>query len=141
MFRNEPQPSSDARIDRDRFRAPHEERRVAAWIGASIVVRGDVSSSEDMTIAGHVEGDVSAPEHAVIVASSARIRGNIVARAIAVHGEVRGAITGSARVEVGETGNVEGDIVAPRMALHEGAVLRGHLGVRVPDAPPRPGVQ
>jgi cytoskeletal protein CcmA (bactofilin family) len=110
-------------------RLPREERRVAAWIGASIVITGDLTSSEDMTIAGRVEGDVAVPEHAVVVAPGARIRGNIVARAVVVHGEVLGTITADRRVEVGDTGSVDGDIVAPRMAVAEGASLRGQLRI------------
>jgi cytoskeletal protein CcmA (bactofilin family) len=110
-------------------RLPREERRVAAWIGASIIITGDLTSSEDMTIAGRVEGDVAVPEHAVVVAPGARIRGNIVARAVVVHGEVLGTITADRRVEVGDTGSVDGDIVAPRMAVAEGASLRGQLRI------------
>jgi len=106
-----------------------EERRVAAWIGASIVIKGDLISSEDLTIAGHVEGDVTVREHNLIIAPRARVRGNIIARAVAVHGEVIGTITTEGRVELGETGSVEGEIIAPRMAITEGAVLRGRMQV------------
>jgi cytoskeletal protein CcmA (bactofilin family) len=106
-----------------------EERRVAAWIGASIVIRGDLTSSEDMTIAGQVEGDVAVKEHTLVIAPRARIRGNITARAVAVHGEVMGTITAERRVEVGESGSVEGDIITPRMVVAEGAVLHGRVGI------------
>jgi cytoskeletal protein CcmA (bactofilin family) len=121
--------SAQARRGETVGRLPREERRVAAWIGASIVITGDLTSSEDMTIAGRVEGDVAVPEHAVVVAPGARIRGNIVARAVVVHGEVLGTITADRRVEVGDTGSVDGDIVAPRMAVAEGASLRGQLRI------------
>lgn len=132
MFRNDPNPSSDADADRDRSRRPREERRVAAWIGASVVIKGNVSSSEDMTIAGRVEGDVSVPDHAVVIARSAQIRGNIVARAVVMEGEVRGTITASARVEVAESGKIDGDIVAPRVVVQEGATLNGALNAGAP---------
>jgi cytoskeletal protein CcmA (bactofilin family) len=115
-------------------RSGREERRVAAWIGASIVVRGDVTSSEDMTIAGQVEGNVAAREHAVVIAPGARIHGDITARAVVVHGAVTGTITADHRAEVGETGTVDGDIVTPRMAVAEGAVLRGQIRVASPSS-------
>ena len=114
-----------------------EERRVAAWIGASLVINGDLTSSEDMTIAGRVEGDVAVREHDLIIAPGASIRGNIVARSVAVHGEVRGTIAANRKVEVGATGSVEGDITAPRMAVAEGAVLHGRIGSAKPS-PARP---
>ena len=108
-----------------------EERRVAAWIGASLVIRGDLASSEDMTIAGRVEGDVSVPKHTLVIAPSARIQGDIVARDVAVHGRVMGSVTADRKVEVGETGSVDGDVRTPRMVIAEGAVLRGRIGVAV----------
>ncbi|MEJ2215149.1 MAG: polymer-forming cytoskeletal protein [Gemmatimonadota bacterium] len=111
-----------------------EERRVAAWIGASIVIKGNLTSLEDMTIAGQIEGDVIAKEHMVVVAPRARIRGNIVARSVAVHGAVLGTITAERIVEVGETGSVDGDIVSPRMAVAEGAALHGRLGIALPSS-------
>src|SRR5690606_24619971 len=61
------------------------ERRVAAWIGASIVIEGNLTSSEDTTIAGRVEGDVVVREHNLVVAPGGRIHGDIIARAVAVH--------------------------------------------------------
>ena len=111
------------------------ERRVAAWIGKSILVKGKLTSSEDLTIAGQVEGDISVPEHSLIITSEARIRGNIVARFVVVHGNVKGTITAADRVEIGATGFVEGDIVTRRMAIAEGAILRGKIGVDALSAP------
>jgi cytoskeletal protein CcmA (bactofilin family) len=106
-----------------------EERRVAAWIGASVVIEGNLKSSEDTTIAGRVNGDVSVPEHALVIARGARVLGNVVARAVTIHGEVSGAVKADRTVEVGETGVVDGDITTPRMAVTEGAVLHGRASV------------
>ena len=106
-----------------------EERRVAAWIGASILIKGDVTSSESMTVAGQVEGDIIVREQALVVAAGGTVRGNIVARDVVVHGEVLGTITAQGRVEVAATGSVHGDILAPRMMLTEGATLRGRIGI------------
>jgi len=109
-----------------------EERRIAAWIGASVEIKGDLTSSEDLTIAGKVEGDVTVRAHAVTIASEARIRGNITARAVTVHGEVIGTITSEGNVVVGETGNIEGDIKAPRMVVMEGAAMHGRVQMSTP---------
>ena len=111
-----------------------EERRVAAWIGPSIVINGDVTSSENMTVAGRVEGDISVREHALVVAPGGTVRGNIVARDVVVQGEVLGKITAAGRVEVSATGYVHGEIVAPRMMLSEGATLHGRLGITTTPA-------
>ena len=115
-----------------------EERRVAAWIGASVVIEGDVKSSEDMTIAGTVEGNVLVPEHTLVVEAAAKIRGDIVARSAVVHGEVTGTITADQKVEVGEKGSVAGDIIAPRMVVAEGAVVPGRVEIARAGARSRP---
>jgi cytoskeletal protein CcmA (bactofilin family) len=106
-----------------------EERRVAAWIGASILIEGNVTSSESMTVAGRVEGDITVREHALVIAAGGTVRGNIVARDVVVHGEALGSITAAGRVEVAATGFVHGDIIAPRMVLAEGATLHGRIGI------------
>ncbi|MEJ2501802.1 MAG: polymer-forming cytoskeletal protein [Gemmatimonadota bacterium] len=106
-----------------------EERRVAAWIGASIVIKGDLTSSEDMTIAGRVEGDVAVPANKLVIAPQAKIRGDIVAREVVVQGDVLGSITADRRLEVGETGSIEGDIDTPRLMVTEGAIMHGKVGI------------
>lgn len=125
----------DPKID-DRSRSPvrtrvpvEGERRVAAWIGASIVIRGQVTSSEDMTIAGRVEGDVEVRENVVVITPEGHVEGNVVALAVIVNGRVVGDIDVQRRIEVGSTGSVVGDIVAPRMRVAEGAILSGRLRI------------
>jgi cytoskeletal protein CcmA (bactofilin family) len=106
-----------------------EERRVAAWIGPSVVIEGNLRSSEDTTIAGTVNGDIAVPEHTVVIVAGGRVNGDVVARSVSVFGEVRGAITADQRVELGETGVVHGDLRAPRMGVAEGAVVHGQADV------------
>ncbi len=142
MFRKTaPAPDTNGQL-RTENRMPgrvSEERRVAAWIGASILIKGDVTSSENMTVAGRIEGDITVREHALVIAAGGTVRGNVVARAVVVHGEVLGTITADARVEVAATGSVQGDIRAPRMVLAEGATLHGRVGIAAPPARSREG--
>lgn len=124
------QRNDDGSPTRGGRRPVRQERRVAAWIGASIVIRGDLTSSEDMTIAGRVEGDVAVPDNQLVIAPNAHIAGNIVARAVAVLGHVAGDINAQQSMEIGETGSVIGDVVTPRLTVAEGAVLHGRADVR-----------
>src|SRR5437870_181799 len=102
-----------------------EERRVVAWVGKSVVFKGDLSSSEDMTIDGRVEGTVKLPDHGLTIGPHAEIRSDIVAKTVTVRGTVTGTITAGDKVVISETGSVEGDIRSPRLVLADGAVLRG----------------
>lgn len=105
------------------------ERRVVAWVGTSMFIKGDVTSSEDLTIAGDVEGRIIVRDHTLTIGPEANVRATIVAKAVTVHGAVTGTITASEVVEIGETGSVEGDIDAPRLAVADGGLLRGKIGV------------
>ena len=107
--------------------ADRGERRVTAWIGASIVIKGDVVSSEDTTLAGRVEGNVDCREHALSIAPGAKIQGDVRARAVSLDGEVNGTVTAEHSISIGATGVVTGDIVAPRMSIAEGATLSGRV--------------
>lgn len=105
------------------------ERRVAAWIGASIVIQGDVVSSEDTSIAGTVEGNVQCRDHALVVAAGARIEGNVHARTVSLSGTVVGTVTAEQSIQIGTTGSVIGDVSAPRMSIAEGGVLSGNIRI------------
>jgi cytoskeletal protein CcmA (bactofilin family) len=104
-----------------------EERRVVTWVGKSVVFKGDLSSLEDMTIDGRVEGTVKLRDHGLTIGPNAEIRADIVAKTVTVRGAVTGAITAGDKVVVSGTGSVEGDVISPRLALAEGAVLRGRV--------------
>jgi cytoskeletal protein CcmA (bactofilin family) len=99
-------------------------------IGKSIVIRGEVSGSEDLTIEGHVEGKIELRDHVLSVGSTGRVQAHIVAKSIIVHGQVTGNLTAAEKVEIREKGSVEGDIVAPRVAIADGANFRGSIDMR-----------
>lgn len=108
----------------------HPVQQESASIGKSIVIKGEVSGSEDLTIEGHVEGKIELRDHILSVGSSGRVQAHIVAKAIVVHGEVTGNLTAADKVEIRENGSVEGDIVAPRVAIADGAKFRGSIDMR-----------
>jgi cytoskeletal protein CcmA (bactofilin family) len=113
--------------------APEERRRVA-WVGKSVVFRGDLISLEDMTIDGRVEGTIEIRDHTLTVGPEARIQADIVAKTVTVLGIVTGTIAASETVTISETGTVEGDITCPRLAMAEGGVVRGRVDTRARDA-------
>ena len=71
---------------------PHEERRLVAWVGKAVVFEGKLSSSEDLTIDGRVDGTIAIPAHALTLGPDAHIKADIEARTVTVHGRVIGTI-------------------------------------------------
>lgn len=118
------QPQTAARPTASR---PAEERRVIAWVGKSVVFKGDLISSEDMTIDGRVEGTIEVRDHSLTIGPDADIRADIVARTVIILGAVTGSITAHDTVDIRETGSVEGDILSSRLAMADGAVVRGRV--------------
>jgi cytoskeletal protein CcmA (bactofilin family) len=114
---------------------PANERRTVAWLGKSVVVKGDLTSFEDLMISGRVEGSITAKDHALVIGPEAKIRADIQARAVTIHGEVVGNVSAGERLEIGASGSVKGDVSAPRMAMAEGGVLQGRLVVTRPLSP------
>jgi cytoskeletal protein CcmA (bactofilin family) len=107
---------------------PADERRVIAWVGKSVIFKGDLVSSEDMAIDGRVEGTIDVRGHTLTIGPDADIRATIQAGTVMVHGSVNGKITAEHKVEIRPSGSVEGDITSPRLAMADGAILRGRVG-------------
>jgi len=103
-------------------------------IGASVVIKGEVSAREDLTISGRVEGKVEVREHVVRVGREGQVHASIQARAVIVEGTVKGNINATERIELLEHGTVEGDIAAPKVAMAEGAQFRGKIDMTAKDA-------
>ncbi|HEV3214747.1 MAG TPA: polymer-forming cytoskeletal protein, partial [Vicinamibacterales bacterium] len=112
-------------------------------IGKSVVIKGELNGSEDLTIEGHVEGKIELREHVLTIGPNGKIKAELYAKAIVVLGEVIGNVSASEKVDIRENGSVEGDITAPRVAIAEGAHFRGSVDMQSkaakPTAPaPRP---
>jgi cytoskeletal protein CcmA (bactofilin family) len=110
-------------------RTVFDERRVTAWIGTALIVQGKVISAQDLTIDGKVEGTIELGGHGLTIGQGAEIKADLVARTISISGAVTGNVTATDRVDLRATGSVDGDIVAPRFAMAEGAVIKGRVEV------------
>lgn len=126
--------------------AVHDPRgRDLANIGKSVLIKGELSGSEDLTIDGQVEGRIELRDNVLTIGVNGKIRAEVLAKSVIVLGEVHGNVTATEKVDIRDQGSIEGDIVAPRVAIAEGAHFRGSVDMQrsvakpaaVP-APPRP---
>jgi len=106
----------------------------AALIGPGITVNGDISGDENLVIEGKVEGTVRLDHNQVEVGQTGRVNADITAKVIKIAGEVRGDITGTEKVIISRSGNVHGNIVAPRMTLEDGAIFKGSIDMDPGDS-------
>jgi cytoskeletal protein CcmA (bactofilin family) len=94
-----------------------DERRKAAWIGGSILVKGDVVSSEDLIIDGKVEGTIELGDHDLTIGAGASVTADLAAKNVVISGDVKGNVMGAAKVELKSTAKVQGDISAPKFVM------------------------
>jgi cytoskeletal protein CcmA (bactofilin family) len=118
--------SVQSRNSDDSSRLSSGENTVGS-IGKSIVVKGELTGSEDVEIDGTVEGDIRLPEHVLTIGPNGQVSGSIHAKTIQILGNVKGDVGASERVEIESSGVVEGDLRAPRLLVQEGAVVNGSI--------------
>ena len=99
-------------------------------IGKSVVIKGELNGSEDLTIEGHVEGTIQLKEHVLTIGPNGRIKAQVFAKSVIVLGEVTGNVTASDKVDIRDNGSVDGDIISPRVAIAEGAHFRGSVDMQ-----------
>jgi cytoskeletal protein CcmA (bactofilin family) len=98
-----------------------------ATIGSSIKIRGEVTGDEDLLIQGYVDGSVELAENSLTVGPDGEVKASIAARVITVEGRVDGDISAEEQIVLRSSARVEGDIVAPRVVLEDGARFRGSV--------------
>ena len=98
-----------------------------AVIGASLHFKGDLSGNEDLEVHGRFEGTIKLKQNNLTVGKQGSVQANVRAKIINVEGTIEGDLTGDERVLVRESGNVRGNIIAPRVSLEDGAKFKGSI--------------
>jgi cytoskeletal protein CcmA (bactofilin family) len=133
-------PSSPAKAERS-------EGQKLATIGQSICIKGEITGAEDLVVEGSIEGNIELKQNCVVIGKGGRVKANINAKMIQVYGEVTGDLVGSEQIIIHESGTVRGNVSAPRVALKDGARLKGAIntdadagraGSKSPEASAKP---
>jgi cytoskeletal protein CcmA (bactofilin family) len=95
--------------------------------GQTIVIKGEISGSEDLTIAGRVEGQINLDGRVLTLAPGSHVKGSILAGTVVASGEVDGSISATARLEIRNTAVIDGDLSAPSLLIAEGATVNATI--------------
>lgn len=115
-------------------RADTGRRALSAQIGKCVIIKGEVSGQEDLYIDGDVQGTIELRGHTLTVGPNGRVRASVDARNVVICGRVDGNLRAVDRIELKETAAVVGDIVTHRLAIEDGAFLKGGIET-VKDTP------
>jgi len=101
-------------------------------IGETLHFKGELSAGEDLVVEGTVEGKVNQGKCCLTVKPKGTLLANVNATKIFIEGRVEGDLSATVSVTIRESGNVTGNIVAPKIAIHEGATFNGSIEMRAP---------
>jgi cytoskeletal protein CcmA (bactofilin family) len=101
-----------------------------AHIGKSVIIKGELSGSEDLYVDGQVEGNIELSGNRLIIGPHGQVRANVNAKGVIVQGKLDGNIRASERAELAKSAVVTGDIATQRVAIEEGAYFKGKLDIQ-----------
>ena len=101
-----------------------------ANIGKSVVIKGELSGSEDLYVDGNVEGKIEMRNHSLTVGPNGVVKADVSAKAVVVQGKLDGSVNASDRVELRKSAVVTGDVTTQRIAIEEGAFLKGKIDIQ-----------
>jgi cytoskeletal protein CcmA (bactofilin family) len=98
-------------------------------LGKSVVIKGELSGSEDLTLCGQMEGSIKLPGHTLTIGSGADVKAEISAKTVVIMGAVTGNVSAGDKIEIQATGSVAGDVVSQRLIIADGGSLHGIVQV------------
>ncbi len=101
-----------------------------AHIGKSVVIKGELSGSEDLYVDGHVEGSIELRNNSLIVGPNGNVKATVSAKGVVIQGKLDGTISASERVELRKSAVVNGDVSTQRIAIEEGASFHGKIDIQ-----------
>ena len=102
--------------------------RAAASISQGIRIKGEVTGTEDLFVDGFVEGKLNLTANCCLtVGPNGNVKADLNAREIIVRGKVEGRVTARDKLQIGSTGQITGEVQTDRLAIEDGAMLRGKV--------------
>ncbi len=115
-------------------------RADVAHIGKSVLVKGELSGSEDLYLDGEVEGNIDLRGHSLTIGPNGRVRANVNARDVVVHGKVEGNLRAADRIELKKSAILVGDIFTQRIVIEDGAYFKGGIDIQKPETKAEPKI-
>ncbi|MFY9648146.1 MAG: polymer-forming cytoskeletal protein [Terriglobales bacterium] len=101
-----------------------------ANIGKSVVVKGELSGSENLYVDGNVEGKIQLNNHSLTIGPNGKVKADVIAKTVVIQGRLEGSVNASDRVELRTSAVVTGDVTTQRIAIEEGAFLKGKVEIQ-----------
>ena len=113
-------------VIRDVPKAPVTNRRVT--IGPSMIIKGEIASSEEIYVDGEVEGKLDL-QHGLTVGPHGKVKANIKAKEVVISGDVHGNVDVTEKITIHRNGSLLGDIKAAGIVIDDGAYFKGSIDI------------
>jgi len=110
-----------------------------AHIGKSVIIKGELSGSEDLYVDGQVEGTIQLNDNNLTIGPNGQVHADVTAKGVVVQGKLEGSVKASERAELKKSAIAIGDFATQRMAIEEGAYFKGKVDMQREGV--KPGVQ
>jgi cytoskeletal protein CcmA (bactofilin family) len=100
-----------------------------AYLDSGSRISGKLSFDGPTRIDGQVDGEITGKE-SLTIGETAVVTAQIRAASIIVAGKVSGDIIGTQRIEIRPSAKVIGNLTAPILVVHEGALFEGHCSMQ-----------
>ena len=107
-------------------RAAAEAPAKESLIAADLTIEGKIEGAGHVRIAGKFKGDVNV-QGDLTIEKGAKLNGGVRAKKVVVAGELEGNIESASRVELLDTGTLDGDLKAGSLTVTAGSRIRGHV--------------
>jgi cytoskeletal protein CcmA (bactofilin family) len=118
-------------------REEQQQGNEVSIIGETLHFKGELSAGEDLVIEGKVEGTVNQGKCCLTVKPKGILLAKVNATKIFIEGRVEGDLSATVSVTIRESGEVTGNIIAPKVAIDEGATFNGSIEMRAPNGETR----
>ena len=97
-----------------------------SFIGETMDIKADITSDENVTIEGKVNGKIEISK-TLIIGKNGSVKADIKAAVVRIFGEAKGNIVASEKVEILAQGRYTGNIQSQKLVVEEGAILNGNI--------------
>jgi len=98
-----------------------------AVIGPTIAIDGTLTGEEDLVVEGCLKGTVELKSNTLTIGSRGTLEAQVYAHTVLVDGTVKGDLYASERISIRASARIDGNILAPRISLEDGARFRGSI--------------
>ena len=107
--------------------APARTSGNTATIGASIQINGEVHGEENLIIEGQINGTVNLKSHTLTIGNNGKVEAEVFAHSVIIDGVVLGDVLAAEQISIRQSARVQGNLIAPRISLEDGAKFRGSI--------------